>query len=80
MNFKKLLAALALLLALLTPDMTELQNANNWTEILVRSEELKTLPFGDVWEEYCNQCGAPVDGAWFASVKAYEEEVLVKRV
>ena len=70
----------ALLLALLTPDMTELQNANNWTEILVRSEELKTLPFGDVWEEYCNQCGAPVDGAWFATVKAYEEEVLVKRV
>ena len=70
----------ALLLALLTLDMTELQNANNWTEILVRSEELKTLPFGDVWEEYCNQCGAPVDGAWFATVKAYEEEVLVKRV
>ena len=70
----------ALLLALLTPDMTELQNANNWTEILVRSEELKTLPFGDVWEEYCNQCGAPVDGTWFATVKAYEEEVLVKRV
>jgi L-rhamnose isomerase len=60
--------------------MTELQNANNWTEILVRSEELKTLPFGDVWEEYCVQCGAPVDGAWFATVKAYEEEVLVKRV
>ena len=70
----------ALLLALLTPDMTELQNANNWTEILVRAEELKTLPFGDVWEEYCNQCGVPVDGAWFATVKAYEEEVLVKRV
>ena len=70
----------ALLMALLTPDMTELQNANNWTEILVRSEELKTLPFGDVWEEYCNQCGAPVDGTWFATVKAYEEEVLVKRV
>ena len=70
----------ALLMALLTPDMTDLQNANNWTEILVRAEELKTLPFGDVWEEYCNQCGVPVDGAWFATVKAYEEEVLVKRV
>ena len=70
----------ALLMALLTPDMTDLQNANNWTEILVRAEELKTLPFGDVWEEYCNQCGVPVDGEWFATVKAYEEEVLVKRV
>jgi L-rhamnose isomerase len=70
----------ALLLALLTPDMTELQNANNWTEVLVRTEELKTLPFGDIWEEYCRRCGAPADGEWFASVKDYEEEVLLKRV
>jgi L-rhamnose isomerase len=70
----------ALLLALLTPDMTDLQNANNWTEILVRSEELKTLPFGDVWEEYCKQCNVPADGEWFATVKAYEDEILTKRV
>ena len=70
----------ALLMALLTPDYKELQDANNWTEVLVRSEELKTLPFGDVWAEYCKVNGVPADGEWFATIKKYEEEVLVKRV
>ncbi|MBR6763471.1 MAG: L-rhamnose isomerase, partial [Clostridia bacterium] len=70
----------ALLMALLTPDYKELQDANNWTEVLVRSEELKTLPFGDVWAEYCKVNGVPADGEWFAAIKEYEEEVLLKRV
>ena len=45
----------ALLMALLEPSesLGALQNANNWTELMVRAEEAKTLPFGDVWEEYC---------------------------
>ena len=70
----------ALLNALLTPDLTKLQNENNWTELMVISEELKTLPFGAVWAEYCRRCGAPADGQWFASIKAYENDVLTKRV
>ncbi len=70
----------ALLMALLTPDYTELQNANNWTELLVRAEELKTLPFGEVWAEYCRVCGVPGDGEWLALVQEYEKNVLVKRV
>ena len=70
----------ALLMALLTPDFKELQDANNWTEVLVRSEELKTLPFGDIWAEYCKVNGVPADGEWFATIKAYEEDVLLKRV
>ena len=69
----------ALLMALCSPDMTDLQDAGNWTELMVRQEELKTMPFGDVWEEYCRVCGAPADGQWFAQVKKYEEEVLSKR-
>ena len=68
-----------LLMALLTPDMTALQNSNQWTDLLVQQEELKTLPFGEVWKEYCIRCGAPVDGAWLADVKKYEAEVLSKR-
>ena len=69
----------ALLMALLTPDMTALQNADNWTELMVRAEELKTMPFGDVWAEYCKECGAPQDGEWFDTVKNYETQVLAKR-
>lgn len=69
----------ALLSALLTPNMTEMQNENRWTELMVRVEELKTMPFGDVWNEYCKECGAPADGEWFETVEKYEKDVLSKR-
>ncbi|MBQ6826341.1 MAG: L-rhamnose isomerase [Clostridia bacterium] len=69
----------ALLMALLTPDMTALQNDNNWSELMVMQEELKTMPFGDVWAEYCKQCGVLQDGEWFNEVKTYESQVLAKR-
>ena len=69
----------ALLSALLTPDMTEMQNENRWTELMVRAEELKTMPFGDVWNEYCKECGAPADGEWFETVEKYEKDILSKR-
>lgn len=46
---------------------------------MVLQEELKTLPIGEVWEEYCRQCNVPGDGQWFADVKKYEDEVLSKR-
>lgn len=36
------------------------------------------MPFGDVWEEYCEQCHAPED-TWFEEIKTYEKEVLAKR-
>jgi L-rhamnose isomerase len=69
----------ALLIALITPDFTALQNADNWTELMVRQEELKTMPFGEVWTEYCRLCNVPADGEWFDVVKKYEKEVLSKR-
>ena len=69
----------ALLMALCTPDLTAMQNADNWTELMVVQEELKTMPFGEIWAEYCRVCGAPADGEWFAAVKQYETEVLCKR-
>ncbi len=71
----------ALLMALVTPadDLTKLQVEGNWTELMVRQEELKTLPFGDIWAEYCDRENAPRDGEWFETVKNYEKEVLAKR-
>lgn len=70
----------ALLMALLNPDLREMQDEGNWTELMVRQEELKTMPFGEIWDEYCRECNVPVDGEWFSQVKKYEEEVLSKRV
>ena len=72
----------ALLMALLSPKkaLKDMQDSDNWTELMVVSEELKTLPFGDVWTEYCEACGVPCDGEWFETVKKYEKEILIKRV
>ncbi len=72
----------ALLLALLTPHdaFRELQDSSRFTELMIRQEELKLLPFGEVWAEYCRRCGVPEDGAWYPVVREYEENVLRKRV
>ncbi|MBQ8683624.1 MAG: L-rhamnose isomerase [Clostridia bacterium] len=69
----------ALLMALITPDYSALQNAGNWSELMVLQEELKTMPFGEIWEQYCRECGVPADGEWFATVKQYEADVLSQR-
>ena len=71
----------ALLLALLTPSnaLKEMQDTGRFTELMVRQEELKTMPFGEVWNEYCRRCGAPVDGEWFPQVQQYEKDVQFHR-
>ena len=71
----------ALLSALCTPNvmLKELQDANRMTELMVMQEEIKTLPFGDIWNEYCAQCGVEAGPEWFKEVEKYEQEVLLKR-
>lgn len=70
----------ALLNALLEPqDLKAVQNDGNFTKLMVIQEELKTLPFGDVWNEYCTRCKKPIDGEWFELVEKYENEELSKR-
>ena len=71
----------ALLSALLLPTeaLKGYQNASDFTKMLAVSEEFKTFPFGDVWDEYCKRCGVPVGMDWMSSVEAYERDVLSKR-
>ena len=75
-------AEFTLLYALLTPhaDLKKLQDQGKFTQLLVQQEELKTLPFGEVWKEYCDSCGVPADGQWMKTVEDYENSVLRKRV
>ena len=71
----------ALLYALLEPRemLTDLQNQGNWTKLMVMLEEEKTMPFGEIWDEYCRVCQKPVDGQWFPEVEKYEHEIQLKR-
>ena len=69
----------SLLFALLQPDskMKELQDKNDFTEIMYLSEEMKTMPFGDVWDEFLIRENVPKN--YLSEVKKYESEVLSKR-
>ncbi len=71
----------ALLNAMLMPNeaLKKLQNENRFTELMAIQEELKTMPFGDIWKEYCNRCGVDGDITWFTKVSEYESKVLSKR-
>ena len=69
----------ALLFALLQPSkkMQELQDEANFTELMVLSEEMKTMPMGDVWAEFLERQG--IESCYVNSIKEYEEKVLVNR-
>ena len=69
----------ALLFALLQPNakLKALQDNNEFTELMVLSEELKTAPIGDVWNEYLSREGVEIN--YIEAVKKYEKEVLVNR-
>ncbi len=69
----------ALLLALLQPEdqMRALQDAGDFTGLMVLQEEMKTLPFGEVWAEYLRRQGVQAD--YLPVVRAYEKSVLKKR-
>ncbi|MBE6621407.1 MAG: L-rhamnose isomerase [Ruminococcaceae bacterium] len=72
----------ALLSALLTPHatLTALQDSQQFTKLMVLQEELKTMPMGAVWEEFCARQGVVAGEGWFDTVTAYENDVLLKRV
>ncbi len=69
----------SLLFALLQPNekLKALQDSGEFTELMVLQEEMKTMPFGDVYEEYLRLQN--IKSNYFEEVKNYEEKVLVKR-
>jgi L-rhamnose isomerase len=70
----------ALLLALLEPPaIRAAELACDNTARLALQEEAKSLPFGAVWDYFCETKGVPVGEAWLAEVKGYEKNVLSKR-
>jgi L-rhamnose isomerase len=72
----------ALLVALLEPteNLRQLEAAGDYTGRLALLEELKTMPYGAVWDAYCLQQDAPVGASWLDKVRAYETNVLARRV
>ncbi len=71
----------ALLIALLEPTgmLRREENAWNSAACMFRQEEIKTLPWGSVWNYYCEKEGVGGDNTALETVNAYEKEVLSRR-
>ena len=71
----------ALLLALLEPteQLREMELSGDFTGRLALQEELKSMPFGSVWDSYCERRGVPQGLTWLDEIRLYESEVLSQR-
>ncbi len=71
----------ALLAAMCMPHdmLRKLQDEGKFTKLMMLQEEMKMLPLGDIWAEYCKVCGVAAGEEWFEEVEKYEAEVLSKR-
>ncbi len=71
----------ALLLALVEPTarLRRLEVEGDYTQRLAILEEIKTLPFGAIWDEYCRRQDVPVGAKWLEDVRSYETSVLSTR-
>ena len=66
----------ALLLALLEPTQTlrTMELSGDYTGRLAYFEELRSMPWQAVWNEYCERKGVPVGISWLDQVREYEKE------
>lgn len=71
----------AFMFAMLEPTATllEMEEKGQNFERLAMLEELKTKPFGAVWDYYCLINDVPVGEDFIKTIQEYEEEVLSKR-
>ena len=60
--------------------MRELEEEGDNFGRLALMEELKTMPFGDVWDFYCLKQDVPAREEWIEEVRRYEAEITSKRV
>lgn len=71
----------ALLLGLLQPReaLRAAEEAGDYTRRLALHEEAKALPWGIVWQEFCERHGMPAGSDWLREVRAYEKATLAER-
>jgi L-rhamnose isomerase len=73
--------ARALLLALLEPRdrLKSFEESGDYFSRLAFLEELKTMPFGTVWDYHCLNSGVPVGYRYLDEIRSYEKKVTGKR-
>lgn len=71
----------SLLLGMLSPidTLKDAESTGDFTTRLAVMEEMKSYPFGAVWEFYCQQQNVPAGTEWLTEVKDYEQKILTER-
>lgn len=70
----------ALLIALLEPSAAREAERNlDYTDRLALQEAAKALPWGIVWNEWCERAGVPADDSFMNDIRSYEKSVLAAR-
>lgn len=71
----------ALLQAMLAPiaDLKKSEEAGDFTTRLALTEELKSYPYGAVWDEFCLRNNVPIGEDWMNNIREYEKNTLSKR-
>ncbi len=71
----------ALLIAMLEPThiLKDYEDRNNLFGRLAFMEALKVMPFGAVWDFYCESRGIPTDIKCIDEIIKYEKDVMIKR-
>jgi len=71
----------ALLIALLEPAalIEKYENEGNMFAKLALYENIKLMPFGDIWDHYCEKQGAQLDNQIISDILKYEKNVMLKR-
>jgi L-rhamnose isomerase len=71
----------ALLRALLEPigAISDAERRGDVTARLAWFEEQKSMPWGVIWDYYCESRGVPVGLGWLEQVRAYERDITTRR-
>lgn len=71
----------ALLMAMLAPEakLKQYEEAGDFFARLALMEEMKSMPFGAVWDYYCLQMNVPAGLSWLPEIHRYAAEVTDKR-
>ncbi len=71
----------ALLIALLQPkaQLFSLEHEQNYTDRLLLTEELKDLPYGLIWQYFCQKTQRPYGSALMDNIHQYEKDIQFRR-
>jgi len=71
----------SILISLLQPTsyLIEIEESGNFFKRLAILEELKSLPYGAIWNYYLLKNAIPTENEWIKMVEKYERDILSKR-